>query len=479
MHTHNKIILLVILLAIACSPKTILDESQLPPEPEISTPVVTESATGPCVTLDQLTAKDRDEAETNFALYRDFYKSKEYDTAIPLWERAFELAPGGNGRMNYHFDDGVGLYKAKYEQVDSTEKSKYLNKVMAVYDRRAECRNDEDYVTGRKAFDYYYHFRDQITNEELFQLFENALTAKGDKADYFIINPMTALMIEQVVNNNMPYDKASPLATQMMATAKYGLENCKKDCDAWQIVNDYAPLRLESFEGLKGFYDCAYYRNKYYPLFIENPTDCEIINKAYSRLKWGDCADTDSILAEIALAKQTNCYTPPPKESTLRQAYSAYTEGKYKEAIELFQQFVDSTDDLEKKAKYNLLIAKIYYGDLKDFIKSRKKALEAAGQKANWGEPYMLIGKLYASSGPLCGPGTGWDSQVVTWPAIDKFEYAKRIDPNVADEANKWIRRYRQYMPNKEDLFFRTLTAGSRYKVDCWIQETTTIRTSD
>ena len=464
-------------LLIACSPKSTLDETQLPPEPELE--IITESAKGPCVTLSQLTPVDRDEAETNFALYRDFYKSKEYDDAIPLWERAFELAPGGNGSMNYHFDDGVGIYKAKFEVADSSEKKQYIDRIMQIYDRRAECRNAEAYVTGRKAFDYYYHFRNFITDDQLFNLFENALNAKGDKADYFIMNPMTALLIEQVVNYDMPYEKASPLAKQMLSSAKYGLENCDKDCEAWQIVNDYAPVRLESFEGFKGFYDCNYYREKYYPLFLDAPTDCEIINKAYSRLKWGGCTDNDSILAEIALAKETNCYTPPPKESTLKRAYTAYTEGEYKEAVNLFQEFVDSTEDLEKKAKYNLLIAKIYYGDLKSFSKARKKALEAASQKSNWGEPYMLIGKLYASSGPLCGPGTGWDSQIVTWPAIDKFEYAKKIDPSVSAEANKWINRYWQYMPNKEDLFFRSLTAGSSFKVRCWINETTTIRTSD
>ena len=308
---------LLFVLLIACSPKSTLDETQLPPEPELE--IISESAKGPCVTLSQLTAIDRDEAETNFALYRDFYKSKEYDDAIPLWERAFELAPGGNGSMNYHFDDGVGIYKAKFESVDSSEKKQYLDRIMEIYDRRSECRNAEAYVTGRKAFDYYYHFREFITDDQLFNLFEKALNAKGDKADYFIMNPMTALLIEQVVNYDMPYEKASPLAKQMLSSAKYGLENCDKDCEAWQIVNDYAPVRLESFEGLKGFYDCNYYREKYYPLFLDAPTDCEIINKAYSRLKWGGCTDNDSILAEIALAKETNCYTPP-------------TEGKYIEA---------------------------------------------------------------------------------------------------------------------------------------------------
>ena len=122
------------------------------------------------------------------------------------------------------------------------------------------------------------------------------------------------------------------------------------------------------------------------------------------------------------------------------------------------------------------MIAKIYYRDLKNFGLSRKYALKAAKLKSGWGEPYLLIGKLYASSGPICGPGRGWDSQIVTWPAIDKFKYAKRIDSSVAKEANKLIRSYQRFMPSIDDIFQRTYKEGQKFKVGCWINETTTIR---
>ena len=88
----------------------------------------------------------------------------------------------------------------------------------------------------------------------------------------------------------------------------------------------------------------------------------------------------------------------------------------------------------------------------------------------------MLIGRLYASSGPLCGPGRGWDSQIVTWPAIDMWNKAKRVDANVAAEANKFINRYVKFMPTIEDVFQRGLKEGSSFRVGCWIDETTTIR---
>ena len=131
---------------------------------------------------------------------------------------------------------------------------------------------------------------------------------------------------------------------------------------------------------------------------------------------------------------------------------------------------------MDKKGRYNLRIAKIYYTHKKKYSKARQYALKAASQKSGWGAPYMLIGTMYASSGPLCGPGTGFDSQRVTWVAIDKWNKAKSIDPSVKADANKLINRYRKYMPTRADIFQRGISEGSTYKVPCWIQENTKVR---
>jgi len=263
-------------------------------------------------------------------------------------------------------------------------------------------------------------------------------------------------------------------------TIRDGVANCEGTlCESWNIINEYAPDLLSSFEGIDDFYDCAYYTDKYSALFESNPDDCEIINTAYSRLLRGKCPADEALLLAVKQAKDEKCYVPPPPPGTLRQAYTCYTEGDYKCAIQMFEKYIQETDDNVKKAKYALLIAKIYYGDIKNYPLSRKYAREAAKYQPGWGDPYILIGKLYASSGPLCGPGRGWDSQVVTWPAIDMFQYAKKIDPNVSAEADKWISTYWKYMPNREDLHQRIISAGSSYYVGCWIQENTIVRTSD
>ena len=193
----------------------------------------------------------------------------------------------------------------------------------------------------------------------------------------------------------------------------------------------------------------------------------------------GNCNTTNAKLIELKKAKETKCYIPPPALSCAAQGNEDYSNGKYTKSIESFLSCVNLTNDSEQKAKYLILIAKIYYRDLKNYPKSRKYALDAAKEKPRWGEPYMLIGNLYASSGPLCGTGRGWESQVVTWAAIDMWTKAKNVDTKSLGEANSLINRYKQYMPKREDIFFRQIEAGDSYFVPCWIQESTIVRTAD
>ncbi len=475
----NFVYLLFALFLFACSPKTTPVKTQ--EEKPVEEPIFEDAVrASPCNMFTDLNTSDRDIAETAYVLYRDFLKTNDYETAYAQWQTAYSLAPASNGRVKYQFDDGVKIYTHLFNSTeDSALKQKYVDTVMMIYDKRIECFGDPAYIDGRKAFDYYYTFRDYTTEEETYALFKSAIDGKNEKADYFIINPFTKMLNDRFLEGKVPLAEAQKYAGKLLSALDYGTKNCGKNCEAWGIINSYSPAILESLEGVEDFYDCDYYSNKYYSLYQQNPEDCEIINKVYSRLLRGGCEANSALVVELKTAKDTKCYTPPPAEGPLKLAYKAYTAGQYKEAVGHFDDFIQNTSDLDKKAKYNLVIAKIYYGDLKDFRKSRKYALEAAKSRSNWGEPYILIGKLYASSGPLCGPGTGWDSQIVTWPAIDKFKYAMKIDPSVSAEANKWIRTYQQYMPNKEDIFLRRKKVGDSFKVGCWIQENTVIRSAD
>jgi tetratricopeptide (TPR) repeat protein len=244
--------------------------------------------------------------------------------------------------------------------------------------------------------------------------------------------------------------------------------------DGWPIVVGYAPAQLDVFETVKGFFDCEYYRNKYYTGVNLDSAICEDLPIIRTFLKWGDCPANDPAIAAVEAEYLQRCFVTEP--GPLARAREALDEGNYQEAIDIYKEYVSGHGDPKKRAEFNLRIAKIYYSHLKNFPKAREHARLALRENPNLGEAYIVIGKLYASSGPLCGPGRGWDSQIVTWPAIDMFVRAKQVDPTITAEANRLIGTYSRYMPTIEDIFQRQLAEGQSFFVGCWIQESTTIR---
>ncbi len=467
-------------IVVSCSPKTV---PKVVETPKVVVPQPTkQNPESPCRTFSDLSISERDEVETAYVLYKDLIKEKKYEEAFPLWEKAYYGAPASNGRVKYQFDDGVAIYSYKYKiEKDTNKKKIFVDSVMSIYTKRMKCFGDDAYIKGRMAFDYYYTFPGTKSDKEIYDMFKMNFDVNGKKPDYFVVNPFTKLLWDRVVSGEVSNEEGRKYAKLINQSIVYGKANCKKTlCESWDIIDSYAPARLESLEGKDGFYDCDYYADKYFSRFENDPTNCDMINLVGRRLKRGGCSASDPRLVAVTQAYTTNCKVVKQTQTgPLREAYSLYNEGKTRDAIVKFDEYISGSTDIEKKAKITMVVSRIYYGDLKDFPSSRKYALRAAKIKPKWGDPYMLIGKLYASSGPLCGSGRGWKSQVVTWAAIDKFEYAKSIDPSVAAEANKFIRQYKQYMPKKEDIFQRRIKVGDSFKVPCWIQENTTVRTAN
>lgn len=462
----------------SCSP-TVTEPLDLP-KPESTRPIEDPSITAnPCITFDEVDPRMREDVENAYVIYRDYIRSQEFDQAYKTWSNAFYAAPAANGRVQYQFDDGIRLYKEllKNETVRS-EQQALVDSVFNLYDKWMECFPENvPTIKGKKAFNAYYSFKGRMSNDEIYSLFKDAFDGKNGGPDYFIINPFSKLLFDNVVTKKIEYEEGRKYALSIMDIVAKNLSECKgKECETWEIINDYAPDLLSSLEGLENFYPCDYFADKYYPDYEADPTNCDVITDTYRKLRYGKCDLNDPKILSIKNAFEKNCYVAPPSKGPLRLALESLNSGQFKEAVTHYDEFISTSSDMNKKAEIQLRVAKIYYVHIKNFPQARKYARAAAQTKGDWGAPYMLIGKLYASSGPLCGPGRGWDSQIVTWPAIDKFKYAKSIDPTVAGEANKLIRQYEQYMPSKEDIFQRRLKKNASFTVPCWIQEKTKVR---
>jgi hypothetical protein len=67
------------------------------------------------------------------------------------------------------------------------------------------------------------------------------------------------------------------------------------------------------------------------------------------------------------------------------------------------------------------------------------------------------------------------EKAAIFWVVVDYYNKARRGDDCAADAANK-ASDYKKYFPNKEDAFMEGLQEGKSYKVEGWINETTTVR---
>ncbi|MEM9990451.1 MAG: hypothetical protein AAF738_01740 [Bacteroidota bacterium] len=455
----------------ACTPKVVQEVSTT--ETTVVPPPVEENLS-PCPKFQD--APNPDQVETDYVLYRDAIRIDDYEEAYRLWQKVYAVAPAADGRRNTVYSDGIFLHEYFMSQeTDSLKRMEYVEKVFDIYDAIENCYPEGGYIKARKAFDYFYKYPQLKSKQEVYDLFKAAIEQDGSKTPDFVINPFTALLVDLYVEGAIDSTEAKKYEQQIRTLLADGIANCKgADCERWEIIAAYTPERLRAFETVKGFYSCDYYKTQYLNDFLTAPEDCDTIRLVYSRLRWGNCPNEDPDVAQVIAAGNNLCVEKGP--TLIQEAYVCLQNAQYSCAMEKFEQAAKETDDVEKKGRYLLLVAKIHYAHLRNFPAARTWARKAAAARSGWGEPYILIGKLYASSGPLCGSGRGWNSQIVTWPAIDMWTKAKRIDASVASEANKNIRRYTQYMPSKEDIFQRGLQKGQTFRVGCWIQETTTIR---
>ena len=405
---------LLALFVLACTPKAAgpatgpTTATAAPSQPTASAPAKDGEELSPCGKFTD--APNPDDAETNYVIYRAALKAQDMEGAMKTWRNVYATSPAADGRRPTVYTDGVAFYNYLIQQ-NPDRRQAYGDTIISLYEEARRCYPGDGYMAGIQAFDSYYTYPGTASDEEIYRLFKESIETDGaEELQYFVINPMSRLVVDQHEAKKIDDAEARSIAKALMARLDKGLADCKgADCEAWKTIEAYAPNSLQYFETVKGFYDCDYYVDRYYNDFEENPEDFDVITTAYSRLKWAGCGEDLPQLKAVAAAYEANKPEVPASvgsstAGTLRAAYDALKDGNSSEAVTLFEQAAEATDDNERKGRYYLTAAKVYYGNLRNFGKAREMARKSAAADGSSGEPYMLIGTLYASSGPLCGP---------------------------------------------------------------------------
>ncbi len=434
------------------------------------------------------------DAENAHVIYRGIVKGKQPDDlanmsaenfqmAFNNWKTAYDIAPMADGQRPFHYMDGRKLYKAMMKnESDEAKKKEYMEIVLKLYDQQIQCFSEGSYsLYGRKAFDMFYSplygYR-QATVEA----FAEAVEKAGDKTEYSVLEPYGQLVVYMYQNDKIDQLKAREIYLRLNEIADKNIEGGNR----YKAYYESAKARMNShFKAIEDeIFDCEYFREKLMPDVEANPEDLEVLKYAYVKLRQQGCDTTAAFMvdlkdkyvskaAEVNAALEAEFLAKNPGVAAKR----AYDEENFQEAISLYEKAIEKAEeegDKDKQAEYYFGIASIQFRKLDNYRGAREYARKAASLKDNWGRPYMLIGDMYASTSRSCG-SDGYSRGLAVIAAIDKYAYAKSIDPDVTEEANKKIGLYRQSMPTKDDVFMRGKD-GATVRVPCWIGETVKVR---
>ncbi len=435
------------------------------------------------------------DAENAHSIYRAALKTNDFEIAFENWQKAYDIAPAADGKRDFHYTDGIKLYKQLYKDAtDAEQKKEFAAKILGLYDEaiacygekgiELKCNDGEDcykqklaYLNGRKGYDMYYELNQNYGPN--IEVLEKSIEIGGNNVEYIVLEPLANMIVYNYEKDLVDAEKARAVHKTLNDIANYNIENNEKYGTYYKASVDRVNAAYRKIE--KDIFDCDYFINKLKPVYDENPDDIEKVKDIYNELKRRGCDDSVPIMAEMkekyeVWAAKVNAEKQAEFEANNPglMANKMYKEGNFEGALAKYDEAIAGEEDMEKVANYYFSKASIQFRKLKKYADARASARKAAEAKSGWGKPYMLIGDMYGSTARNCGDS--WNQRLAILAATEKYAYAKSIDPEVADEASDRLGKYRASMPAQEEGFMRKVKAGQKVKVGCWIGETVTIR---
>ncbi len=406
------------------------------------------------------TPEDSANCVKNYSLYNEYFKQNNYTDAIPALEATLQYCPKLSKSL---YQNGSKMYMDMYEKVsDESTKKAFLEKNLELYDKRIEHFGQKGFVLGRKGVDWYKYKTGET--EKAFEILKESFELSGENSE---ANPLFYLYVS--LNDLYKQGKSSKQDMldwyqKIAATLDKIIADPKKE----KTKKGYESVQNEVDKIFSTVAECTDLNDIYTKKFNENSKDTVLLKTISKILNIRGCTDLELYYNAASVLHELN----PSEES----AYSLGVNQKENcsKAVEYFKQAADLSSNDENKQKYFLLAADCYK-KMNQYSNARTYAQKALTINPNLGKAYILIGSCYVSSAGQCGDNP-CTQKAAYWLAVDKFIKAKQVDPEIAEEANKLINTYSGYFPGKEDCFFYQITEGNSYTVNCWINETTTVR---
>jgi tetratricopeptide (TPR) repeat protein len=299
---------------------------------------------------------------------------------------------------------------------------------------------------------------------ESYKILEGYINTQPEVVDHQVlatqmINAVKLYSIKQlnqegVINN---YSKITEILDQKLAAAPNG--------NGIQLAKDLADNLLKQ----SGVATCSNLVPLFTPQINANPSDVALLKKVIGLLTNANCLESDlyynSVENLYKLEKSAAAAYNLATMSTAKKDWAS-AEKYYLEAVEL------ETVPMNK-SNYLTMLATLELSN-GDNQKARNYAKQAIEQNPDNGTAHFIVGSAYA--GTKLGDDE-FENKTVFWIAVDYYNKARNLDPQLAEKANESIEACSANFPKKDEAFFVGIyEEGVPYTVKGWINERTTVR---
>lgn len=416
-----------------------------------------------------------EDCNKNSSISHEAVRVGNFKDAYLPWKEVLKACPT---LKFYTFNDGIKILTAFLNEIkdrNSADYKKYFDELMEVYNLRMQYTPNFQHLKGTptvgdtkgsKAISYIAYAPNLDVNQAYAWLKESIEAEKeGSKSPilhYFLDMSLNKLKADPNHKEQFIQDY---LTDSEYVDAAIAAENDPAKKQALQQVKD----NLVAMFINSGTADCESLQSIYGPKVEANQTDSAYLKKAIAVMKMMKCTESEAYFQASYYMYKIN----PTADAATGCGYMAYKKGDFDTAIKYFDEALSLESDSEKKAQLCYIVAASLFNS-KKLSQARSYLQKAIGFKENFGDAYILLAQLYASS-------PNWNDESALnkctyFVVIDKLQRAKAVDPSVADKANELISTYARYTPKAEDLFMLGIKAGDRVTIGGWIGESTTVR---
>lgn len=392
-----------------------------------------------------------------YSLYYQYYKQSNYQMAYPYWRWMIFNAPKQSINL---YIRGVNLVEFRMENAPEAKKKAYLDTLMMVYDKRIKYFNKKGYVLGRKGMNLFQLDRDQA--RRAYDILKKSIELEGNDSRNYVPYYFLQTAVKLKEDGEIDKDQLLKDYNKTMDIIKANLNSGSQ--------GDWQGTKENVSNLMKPYLSCSDLIGKYKPLYKDNKKDIEKLKEFQKSLKDANCTKAPFYLK----LTETILDNKPSAVIALSLARNWKEKNNNDKAIQFYKKAVNLEDDNKKAADHALSLAGIYKNQKENLVKAKEYAKKAISLYDKKGKAYLFLGELYVAGRSRCGDD--FKKNAVLWAAVDQFKKAKEADPSVKEAANKRIESYTQRFPKKQPIFFRDLSEGDPYTVECWINEKTTVR---